>query len=126
MSTIFFLKIIKKFFLGCPRYVTVPFHFNNRLSFCSHCLPICFFNCHKVHYLFIRHRERNGIFKTFVDCLKTSIIQMYVWAMQCFAVLLSKLVSEHARRSCSETILETTLQKHFIPKTSELPRSNLQ
>ena len=32
-----------------------------------------------------------------------------VWAMQCFAVLLSKLVSEHAKWSCSETILETTL-----------------
>ena len=32
------------------------------------------------------------------------------------AVLLSKLVSEHAQQSCSETILETTLQKHCIPK----------
>ena len=41
-----------------------------------------------------------------------------------FLVLLSKLVSEHARQSCSETILETTLQKHCIPQTSELPTTS--
>ena len=35
-------------------------------------------------------------------------------------MLLSKLVSEHALLLCSETILETTLQKHSIPQTSEL------
>ena len=38
-------------------------------------------------------------------------------------MLLSKLVSEHAQQSCSETILETTLQKHCIAQTSELLRS---
>ena len=41
-----------------------------------------------------------------------------------YAVLPSKLVSEHAQWSCSETILETTLQKHSIPKTSELPTTS--
>ena len=45
---------------------------------------------------------------------------------RCFgdAVLLSKLVSEHALLLCSETILETTLQKHSIPQTSELPTTS--
>ena len=41
-----------------------------------------------------------------------------------FLLLLSKLVFELARWSCSETILETTLQKHCIHQTSELPTTS--
>ena len=51
--------------------------------------------------------------------VQTSVIQMF-GRCSVFAVLLSKLVSEHVRWAC----LETTLQKHCIRKKSELPRSN--
>ena len=38
-------------------------------------------------------------------------------------IRLINFLCQNAQRSCSETILETTLQKHCIPQTSELPRS---
>ena len=88
------------------------------ITWCHHPLP-SHYTCHIVsaagHWV--------GMFSPSMDPELTLVIQMF-GRCGVFALLLSKLVSEHARRSCSETILETTLQKHCIHQTSELPRSN--
>ena len=46
-----------------------------------------------------------------------------VWWMQCFCSVVSKMVSEHDRRVCSETSLESNTA--CIAQTSELPRSTV-